>query len=371
MSLARIIRIYLVPGAVFQSILVGGGYGTGREVLEYFTRFGALGGLLAAAVALVIFCIVLSLTFEIGRIFSAYDYRAFFKILLGRFWFIYEIAGFILMMLVFAVLISAGSGVLSERFGIPGWIGMSLVFLLVGGIEFMGREAVMQILTFWSVVLYVVFGTFLFLVFDAIGDQMLEVFQTGGIEPGWGESGFKYAMYNMTGAPIILYVAREFTSRKHSVGAGIIAALIGIIPAIMFHIAFSAEAEQSSLLASAIPVYWMMSKYGMAMLSVAFTVMLFGTLVETGAGIMQGVNERVDNYLSERHRKPLNRWGHTGVALTFMALAMMVSSVGIVNLIAAGYGTLGWIFAVIYLLPLLSVGLWKLRQHKTGDLQTS
>ena len=214
MSLARFIRIYLVPGAVFQSILVGGGYGTGREVLEYFTRFGALGGLWAAAVALVIFCIVLSLTFEIGRIFSAYDYRAFFKLLLGRFWFIYEIAGFILMMLVFAVLISAGSGVLSERFGVPVWVGMSLVFLLVGGLEFMGREVVMKVLTFWSVVLYVVFATFLFLVFNAIGDQMLEVFQTGEVHAGWGESGFKYAMYNMTGAPIILYVAREFTSRK-------------------------------------------------------------------------------------------------------------------------------------------------------------
>jgi len=368
MSLARIIRIYLVPGAVFQSILVGGGYGTGREVLEYFTRFGPLGGLLAAGLALVIFCIVLSLTFEIGRVFSAYDYRAFFKILLGRFWFIYEIAGFIFMMLVIAVLISAGSGVLSERFGVPGWVGMALVFSLVGGLEFMGREVVMRVLTFWSVVLYVVFATFLFLVFDAIGDQMLEVFQSGEAQTGWAESGFKYAMYNMTGAPIILYVAREFTSRKHSIGAGVIAALIGIIPAIMFHLAFSAEAEKGDLLATAIPVYWMMSKYGMAVLSVAFTVMLFGTLVETGAGIMQGVNERVDSYLKEHQRKPLNRWGHTGVALAFMALAMLVSSVGIVSLIAAGYGTLGWVFAVIYLLPLLTVGLWKLHLHKSDDL---
>ena len=139
----------------------------------------------------------------------------------------------------------------------------------------------------------------------------------------------------------------------------------------MFHIAFSAEPAQGDLLATAIPVYWMMSKYGMAMLSVAFTVMLFGTLVETGAGVMQGVNERVDNYLTEHQRKPLNRWGHTSVALAFMALAMMVSSVGIVNLIAAGYGTLGWIFAVIYLLPLLSVGLWKLWQHKTDNLQVN
>ena len=30
-------RIY-VPGLVLQSVIVAGGYGTGREVVEYFTR---------------------------------------------------------------------------------------------------------------------------------------------------------------------------------------------------------------------------------------------------------------------------------------------------------------------------------------------
>lgn len=39
-------RAYLVPAGVFQSLMIGGGYGTGREVVEYFSRFGFLGGLL-------------------------------------------------------------------------------------------------------------------------------------------------------------------------------------------------------------------------------------------------------------------------------------------------------------------------------------
>ena len=61
MPLAKFVRIYLVPGAVFQSILVGGGYGTGREVVEYFTRFGPTGGLLSAGLACAIFILVLVL----------------------------------------------------------------------------------------------------------------------------------------------------------------------------------------------------------------------------------------------------------------------------------------------------------------------
>ena len=43
---SRFVRVYVVPGAVFQSVMIGGGYGTGREIVEFFTSFGLLGGLL-------------------------------------------------------------------------------------------------------------------------------------------------------------------------------------------------------------------------------------------------------------------------------------------------------------------------------------
>lgn len=56
--------VYLVPAGVFQSVIVGGAYGTGREVAEFMTRFGALGGLLAIAVVALGFTVVLAACFE-------------------------------------------------------------------------------------------------------------------------------------------------------------------------------------------------------------------------------------------------------------------------------------------------------------------
>ena len=38
---------YLVPGFVFQSVVIGGGYGTGAEIMQYFGVNGLVGGLLA------------------------------------------------------------------------------------------------------------------------------------------------------------------------------------------------------------------------------------------------------------------------------------------------------------------------------------
>ncbi len=43
-------RIWL-PGFLFQSVLIGGGYATGRELVEFFLSAGPVGGLLGMLVA--------------------------------------------------------------------------------------------------------------------------------------------------------------------------------------------------------------------------------------------------------------------------------------------------------------------------------
>lgn len=77
------VRKYLIPGAVFQSVLVGGGYGTGREIVEFFTQYGAWGGLLGLGVTIVCWILVLAATWEFARISQVYDYRTFFQELRG------------------------------------------------------------------------------------------------------------------------------------------------------------------------------------------------------------------------------------------------------------------------------------------------
>ena len=63
----------VVPAAVFQSVIVGGAYGSGREVVEYISNFGATGGLLVIAIVAMSFAIVLATSFEISRLFRALD----------------------------------------------------------------------------------------------------------------------------------------------------------------------------------------------------------------------------------------------------------------------------------------------------------
>ncbi len=362
MSLSKFLQIYVVPGAVFQSILVGGGYGTGREVVEYFTQYGAVGGLMAIAVAFSLFLLVIGLTFEIGRRFQAYDYRTFFQQILGRAWPAYEIFAFFMLMLVFAVLISAASEVLNDQFGVPIPAGMAVMLLLVGTLEYFGREVVTRVLTFWSLFLYIVFIAFLVAVFSQLSGRIGEAFDAGAVEPGWALSGFKYAMYNMTAAPIVLYVARAFETRSQALTSAGIATVIALAPALIFHVAFLGAYPE--IRAVNIPVYSMMGDLGLGVLMVFFTIMLFGTLIETGAGVLQGINERIDTHRSERGLKSLSKVSHSLIAVGLMSLSAILASFGIVGLIAKGYGTLSWGFFAIYFIPLVTVGVYRLMNSK-------
>ena len=86
MDISSAFRRYLLPGFIFQSVIIAGGYGTGRELVEFFLSQGPMGGLLGIIVATLIFSAVSMATFELARMWSAYDYRRFFQKLLGRGW---------------------------------------------------------------------------------------------------------------------------------------------------------------------------------------------------------------------------------------------------------------------------------------------
>ena len=69
---------YILPGIIFQSVLIGGAYATGREIVEYGAKFGSL-GIWSVAAIFAGFTIFVSLTYEFARLNRAYDYRTFVK----------------------------------------------------------------------------------------------------------------------------------------------------------------------------------------------------------------------------------------------------------------------------------------------------
>ena len=361
--MSRFLRLYIVPGAVIQSVMIGGGYGTGREIVEYFTSYGALGGIFGICVAFVVLAAVTSLTFEFARVFRAYDYRHFFKRLLGPAWVVFEILIILLFLLILAVLASAAGNILRENFGIPYVAGLMIMLLVVGVLTFFGRKLITTALTFWSFFLYAILLAFLLAVFSNDNFSFTTTLQAKDVVSGWWLSGLQYAAYNLAVIPLLLYVARDFETRSEAVSSGAIAAVIALIPALMFQFAFAAALPEVT--GQPIPVYWMIGQLGYAPLLAVYTVMLFGTFIETGAGILQGINERVDGYLEDSGRPSLSPSSRDTIAVSAVLFIAALSLIGITDLIDKGYGTLAWGFLIVYVIPLMTVGIIRLSSGRT------
>ncbi len=360
---------YLMPGFVFQSVVIAGGYGTGRELVEYFLNFGPVGGLMGMlAVTTVIWSCMLALSFEFARIYRAYDYRSFFKNLLGRCWFIFEILYFILLCIVLGVIGSAAGVLLRDNFHIPYLAGVSITMTIIGFLAFKGSLWIARFLSSWSLILYLAFGAFLCVSLLKFGPTIQENFSGGPLLPRWPLGGFKYALYNIAVIPAVLFCVKGIETRKEAICSGLLAGAIGICPGLLLYIAM--VSSYPSVLPEELPVVFILQRVGFSFLLIFFQIVLLGALITTGIGFIHAVNERICTARLIRGKK-FPRWQRPVVAVGLLSLGMCLSTFGLINLIAKGYGTISWGFFVVYVIPMISLGLAKIIRDKGSHREIS
>ena len=196
---------FILPGLIFQSLVIGGGYGTGRELVEFFLLLGPKSGLYGMIISLIIWCIVLSFTFDLSRKFQTYDYRSFLKKLLGKGWVFYEITYLIGLVLVISVLASASGNLLNEALNISNIYGIILMILLIGIFSYFGSKLVMKFLSYWSIALYFVFLILIISIGSIFSENIILNFNISENKPNWLINGFKYAAYNGGIVPAMLF----------------------------------------------------------------------------------------------------------------------------------------------------------------------
>ena len=132
---------YLLPGIVLQSVLIWGGYATGREIIEYGAKFGANGWISGLFIFLA-FGIIAVLTFELARIYKIYDYKSIVRTIAGPLWIVYDVIYFILLFLIISVMASATGEILQQTIGLNYWIGVIALIIIAGLLNFYGSRVV-------------------------------------------------------------------------------------------------------------------------------------------------------------------------------------------------------------------------------------
>lgn len=352
---------YFVPGIIFQSVVIAGGYGTGKEIVEFFLNFGTVGGLVAMlGIAGIVWSLVCAVTFEFARVFKAYDYRTFFKKLLGKAWWIYEVCYMVLLLIVLAVIASSAGSILNQLFGLNYYIGVVGMMIGVGLLVIKGTDAIEQFLSYWSFVLYAVYILFLVILFTKFGSNITTNFAQGTMKSGWALGGFKYAFYNLGIIPAVLFSVKHVETRKEAIGAGILAGIIGIIPGALLFIAMAGFYPE--ILTIEVPTVHILNAIGSPLLQIAFQITLFGTLIETGTGFIFAVTERIGSVYEEQ-KKEIPTWITPVLTIVLLVLGVLIAQFGLTGLIAKGYGTITWGFFIFYVVPVLTWGVIKIRNN--------
>jgi uncharacterized membrane protein YkvI len=354
---------YLLPGIIFQSVLIGGAYATGREIVEYGARFGRT-GLFSIAAIFAGFSLMCVLAFEFARVRQAYDYRTFVRALIGPLWPVIDVLFLLMAIIVIAVVGAASGSVAEEILGLPYWVGVSLVIVLVGIINSRGRATIERFKTVGSVLLY---GGYLLFA----GTVLVE--RRGMLGGMFGEpaarqavdevtitaaltTGILYVGYNLATLPAALFTADTHTRRRHSVTAGLIAGAMATVPFVLTYLAIMSFFD-SGVIGAEVPWLVMLRRTGGDWLLIVYAIVIVWTLIETSVGMIHAVVDRISVNLEEHGRAAMTPGQVAVLTVAVLVVAAVLSRVGLIALVARGYSAMAYGFLLFFALPLSTIGL--------------
>ena len=354
---------FLLPGFAFKAVVIGGGYATGRELAEFFLPSGPLGGVLAIVLAMASWSLVCALTFAFAYATRSFDYRSFFRQLLGPFWIVFEAAYLLFIVLILAVFGAAAGAIGEAVFGLPKLVGTLALVVAIAAFTAFGNASVERLFKWVTIFLYGVYAVFAVLALSSFGDRALANLATPVAMEGWVLNGLTYAGYNVIGAIVILPVVRHFTSRKDAVVAGLLAGPLAIWPALVFFVCMVAFYPQIG--DETLPSDFLLRQLNQPAFHIVFQLMIFSALLESGAGGVNGFIERVAAAYRARGKKELSpQWRLLIAGVVLVGAVFLAEAVGLVALIAQGYRALAVTIIVLFVAPLLTLGAWRLTRRK-------
>ncbi|NIP58600.1 MAG: hypothetical protein GWM92_09940, partial [Gemmatimonadetes bacterium] len=301
----------LLPGIILQSVLIGGGYATGREIVAYGAKFGAAGWLAIVAIFLG-FGVTAFFTFEVARIHRAFDYKTFIKLLIGKGWPAFDLLYASMTVVVIAVMASAAANILQDTLGVPPLAGTAGIVVAVGVLTYHGAAVIEAFKSVGTGLLYGAYLLFAGLVLGARWDRVQEVFATADTSylpevttAAVLGTGIVYVGYNLACYPTTLFTLHRHTTRRESAIGALIAGLLMTVPFALSYLALLAFYPDPEIMGAPVPWLPMLRSVGGPVILGVFGIVMGWTLLETSVGMIHAILDRIDKDLETLDTGPL------------------------------------------------------------------
>lgn len=333
--------------ATYIGTIVGAGFATGQEVLQFFARFG-INGLYGLVLTTLLFIIFGYIIMVLGRELNASSHLEIIKYSGGKF--IGTIIDIIITFFLFGGLTAmiAGTGALfQQQFGISSFIGNIIMAVITALTVLTGISGVINSISFVvPFLLFSVIGISLYSIFTTPPDFTVTsmVIEESGLITNWILASILYISYNTVLSIAVLGPLGVKARDKKAIWLGAILGGLGLgIGSIMIYLALFGNISEISKLE--VPMIFVAGSIA-PIVQIIYAIVLIAEVYTTAVGSLFGFTARIVN-MQENPKK--GRW----IILITTLTAFFASQFGFSNLVkylypSVGYGGLVLLVCLIY-----------------------
>lgn len=322
--------------ATYIGTVVGAGFATGQEVLQFFSKFGVMGiaGIFITTILFIIFGYIIM---DLGGRLNARSHIEIVKYSCGKF--LGSAIDFIITFFLFGALSAmiAGTGALfAQQFNLSAFMGNILMAVITAITVLSGiRGVINSISVVVPFLLAAVLGVSIFAVIASPPDIFAAVPQTAqsGLIKNWLFAAVLYVSYNTVISVAVLAPLGREAKNKKAIRNGAILGGAGLgIGSLMIYLALSTNLAEISVLE--VPMIYIAGQIAYA-LQLAYAVVLIAEVYTTAVGSLYGFIARFTDISRNKAKGRI-------IVLGASAAALIASQFGFSNLVKYLYPLVGY-----------------------------
>lgn len=315
--------------AVYVGTVVGAGFATGREIVEFFTKYGVF-GLAGILLAGFLFISIGTKMLILSKRIKARSYQDLMTFLFGG-----KIGGFVnVFMLVVllgltSIMLSGAGAVFKEQLNLPIKLGVIITILLTIAVMIFGVKGLFSV-NIIVVPMLILFCTILGVQSFSIEPLFMLPEETSA-SLRWVISAFSYAAFNLTMASAVLVpLASEINDEKVLRRGGMIGGILLTVILISSHFALS---TLSNIMQYDIPMAEVM-KTTILSLYFIYIAVIYGEIFTSVIGNLYGLEKQITSFM---------KIPRMVIICAILCIAAFISKIGYSSLISSLYPIFGYI----------------------------
>ncbi len=323
--------------SAFIGIIVGAGFASGQEILQYFTSFGLL-GIVGAIVSTALFAYLGMTLTRLGSRMRTTSHKDVIYKISGRF--LGFIVDYIIIFTLFGVgvVMIAGAGSnLNQQFGMPPFVGSLLMVVLVFLTVLLNVDKVVGVIgSITPFLIFSVIGVSVYCL-ATMGDAQFTVLDSVATKvpttlPNWFISAINYVSFNIAlGASMALVMGGAEKNEKTAAWGGFVGGLgLGIL-ILLSHLAIFSRIE--TVADADLPMLAIMNDIS-PILAIFMAFILYGMIFNTAVSMFYAFGARFISIGTGRFK---------GFVFITLVIGFCLSFVGFKQLVAYFYPLIGYI----------------------------